>query len=115
MAMSFSHPDPSSPASIADASFGTSRRGFDQVEVRDFLRMVAAEFGRLRERERFLERELHTAHSGSGTPVAVDEATMTQVLGEEAVRVLTTARESANEIRTKAESGCCPDAERGER
>lgn len=100
--MSFSRPDPSSPTSIADASFGTSRRGYDQAEVRDFLRMVAAEFGRLSERERFLERELHAAQAevGSGS---VDEATMTQMLGEEAVRVLTTARESANEIRDKAE------------
>lgn len=102
MAMSFSRPDPSSPTSIADASFGTSRRGFDQAEVRDFLRMVAAEFGRLRERERFLERELNEAQAEGGG-VVVDEAMMTQMLGEEAVRVLTTARESANEIRDKAE------------
>jgi DivIVA domain-containing protein len=102
MAMSFSRPDPSSPTSIADASFGTSRRGFDQAEVRDFLRMVAAEFGRLSERERFLERELHAAQA-EGSRVTVDEAMMTQILGEEAVRVLTTARESANEIRDKAE------------
>ena len=103
MAMSFSRPDPSSPTSIADASFGTSRRGFDQAEVRDFLRMVGAEFGRLRERERFLERELDTAQAQSDVRGPVDEETMIQVLGEESVRVLTTARESANEIRSKAE------------
>ena len=30
MAMSFVRPDPSSPSSVADAAFGTSRRGFDQ-------------------------------------------------------------------------------------
>jgi DivIVA domain-containing protein len=101
--MSFSRPDPSSPASIADASFGTSRRGFDQAEVREFLRMVAAEFGRLRERERFLERELDTARAQGDVRGPVDEETMIQVLGEESVRVLTTARESANEIRSKAE------------
>jgi DivIVA domain-containing protein len=65
MAMSFSRPDPSSPTSIADASFNTSRRGYDQAEVRDFLRMVAAEFGRLSERERFLERELHAAQAAA--------------------------------------------------
>ena len=66
MAMSFARPDPSSPASVADAAFGTSRRGFDQTEVRDFLRMVAAELGRLQERERFLERELRTAQTSPG-------------------------------------------------
>jgi DivIVA domain-containing protein len=103
MAMSFSRPDPSSPTSIADASFGTSRRGFDQTEVKDFLRMVAAEFGRLRERERFLERELSTAQNHDGAPATIDEDLVMRLLGEEAVRVLTTARESANEIREKAE------------
>ncbi len=103
MAMSIPRPDPSSPTSIADASFGTSRRGFDQAEVRDFLRMVAAEFGRLRERERFLNGELQAAQDQRNVRGPVDEETMIKVLGEESVRVLTTARESANEIRSKAE------------
>ena len=38
MAMSFSRPDPASPEAVADASFNTTRRGFDQNAVRDFLR-----------------------------------------------------------------------------
>lgn len=102
--MSFSRPDPSSPASIADASFNTGRRGFDQAEVRDFLRMVAAEFGRLRERERFLERELQAAQADPDLQNArLDDEAMTRLLGEEAMRVLLTARESSNEIREKAE------------
>jgi len=102
--MSFARPDPSSPASIADAGFGTTRRGFDQDEVRDFLRMVAAELGRLQERERFLERELRTTQSNPDLDsVQFDDQTLTRLLGEETTRVLTTARESAAEIRTKAE------------
>ncbi len=104
MAMSFTRPDPSSPASVADAAFGTGRRGFDQGEVRDFLRMVAAELGRLQERERFLERELRTAQSNPDlASVQLDDQTLTRLLGEETARVLTTARESAAEIRQKAE------------
>ncbi len=104
MAMSFARPDPSSPASVADAAFGTGRRGFDQGEVRDFLRMVAAELGRLQERERFLERELRSAQSNPDlTSVQMDEQSLTRLLGEETARVLTTARESAAEIRQKAE------------
>jgi DivIVA domain-containing protein len=104
MAMSVARPDPSSPASIADAAFGTGRRGFDQGEVRDFLRMVAAELGRLQERERFLERELRTAQANADTAsVQLDEQSLTRLLGEETARVLTTARESAAEIRQKAE------------
>ncbi len=54
MAMSFSRPDPASPAQVADATFSTGRRGFDQNEVRDFLRMVSAELSRLQERQLFL-------------------------------------------------------------
>jgi DivIVA domain-containing protein len=104
MAMSFARPDPSSPASVADAAFGTGRRGFDQGEVRDFLRMVAAELGRLQERERFLERELRTAQANPDLASAqLDEQALTRLLGEETARVLTTARESAAEIRQKAE------------
>lgn len=104
MAMSFTRPDPSSPASVADAGFSTSRRGFDQAEVRDFLRMIAAELGRLQERERFLERELRTAQSNPDLSTAqLDDAALTRLLGEETARVLTTARESAAEIRQKAE------------
>jgi DivIVA domain-containing protein len=104
MAMSFSRPDPASPAAVADASFGTGRRGFDQGEVRDFLRMVAAELGRLQERERFLERELRDAQSNPDlNAVELDDAALTRLLGEETARVLTTARASANEIRDKAE------------
>jgi DivIVA domain-containing protein len=104
MAMSLARPDPSSPASIADAAFGTGRRGFDQSEVRDFLRMVAAELGRLQERERFLERELRVAQANPDlSSVQLDEQSLTRLLGEETARVLTTARESAAEIRQKAE------------
>lgn len=102
--MSFARPDPSSPASIADAGFSTGRRGFDQGEVRDFLRMIAAELGRLQERERYLERELRTAQSNPDlASVQLDDAALTRLLGEETARVLTTARESAVEIRQKAE------------
>jgi DivIVA domain-containing protein len=104
MAMSFARPDPSSPASVADAAFGTTRRGFDQNEVRDFLRMVAAELGRLQERERFLERELRTAQTNPDLDnVRFDDATLTRLLGEETARVLSTAREASAEIREKAE------------
>lgn len=104
MAMSFARPEPSSPASVADAAFSTGRRGYDQTEVRDFLRMVAAELGRLRERERFLERELRTAQTDPDlNSVMLDDQTLIRMLGEETTRVLNTARESAAEIRRNAE------------
>ena len=102
--MSFSRPDPASPAQVADATFPTGRRGFDQNEVRDFLRMVSSELSRLHERERFLERELQTAQEQADpASVRLDDETLTRMLGEETARVLNAARESSQEIRAKAE------------
>ncbi len=104
MAISFSRPDPSSPAAVGSASFPTNRRGFDQGEVRDFLRMVSAELARLQERERFLENELRTLQTrGMSAPGRLDEETVTTLLGEEAARVLSTARDASVQIRERAE------------
>ena len=106
MALSFTRPDPASPASVSAAQFPVSRRGYDQAEVRDFLRMVAAEQARLQERERSLERELKALQAVKSSPItAMDEETATRMLGEEAARVLQTAREGAAQIRTRAEEG----------
>ena len=104
MAISFSRPDPSSPAAVSAASFNVSRRGFDQAEVRDFLRMVSAEMARLQERERFLESELKAMQTrGMSAPGMLDEEVVTTLLGEEAARVLGTAREASSQIRLRAE------------
>jgi DivIVA domain-containing protein len=106
MAISFTRPDPSSPSSVASASFTTARKGFEPAEVREFLRMVAAELARLQERERFLERELRTAQrSTSPTSVALDEDLVTKMLGEEAARILHTARDAASNIKIRSEEG----------
>lgn len=106
MAISFSRPDPSSPRAVAAASFSTARRGFDQDEVRELLRMVAAELGRLQERERFLGRELRESQRNPhATAVAIDEEVVTKLLGEEATRILQVAREAAAKIKLHAEEG----------
>ena len=104
MAISFSRPDPSSPAAVGAASFPVARRGFDQGEVRDFLRMVATELARLQERERFLETEMRAMQTrGMSSPGRLDEETVTTLLGEEAARVLSTARDASTQIRERAE------------
>lgn len=103
MAISFSRPDPSSPAAVGAAQFSVGRRGFEQEEVRDFLRMVSAELARLQERERFLETELRTLQTqGVSSPGVLDEETVMRVLGEETARVLTAAREAAQQMRNRA-------------
>ncbi len=106
MAVSISRPDPTSPASVAEAKFSTVRRGYDQDEVRELLQGVAAELGRLRDREVHLERELRTAQSRAvdGTDL-LDDETVARLLGEETLHVLQTARESASQIKIRAEEG----------
>jgi cell division septum initiation protein DivIVA len=89
---------------VGSAAFPVNRRGFDQGEVRDFLRMVSAELARLQERERFLENEMRTMQTrGMSAPGRLDEETVTTLLGEEAARVLTTARDASTQIRDRAE------------
>jgi hypothetical protein len=66
--------------------------------------MVAAELARLQERERFLDRELRNAQRGAtNANVALDEEVVTRLLGEEAARILSTAREAASSIKVRAE------------
>jgi DivIVA domain-containing protein len=104
MSISFSRPDPSSPAAVGAAAFSVGRRGFDQNEVKEFLRMVAAELARLQEREKFLERELRSAQTRAiSEPGALTEEMVTELLGEETARIIAAAREAALQIRERAE------------
>jgi DivIVA domain-containing protein len=104
--------DPSSPASIAVAEFTTGRRGYDQAEVRSFLQTVSLELSRAKEREASVATELEAIRNEltvvkqttvSRSSVDLDEATVASLLGEEAARVLTTAREGAAQLRARAE------------
>jgi DivIVA domain-containing protein len=104
MVLSFSRPDPSSPSAVAGASFSSARRGFDQAEVRDFLRMVSAEMSRLQERVVFLERELRDVkHAQPLVHAEMTEATIAELLGEETARIIEAAREAAHKIKERSE------------
>ena len=104
MAISFSRPDPSSPTAVAGATFPSSRRGFDQNEVRDFLRMVSAEISRQQERITVLERELLNAQQAAPAPqIELNEETITELLGEETARIVQAAREAAGKIKVRSE------------
>ena len=103
MGISFSRPDPGSPAAVGSAQFGVVRRGYDQEEVRDFLRMVSSELARVHDRVRFLESELKAQQTrGLSDPGALDEETIAALVGEETARVLAVAREAAQQIRAHA-------------
>src|SRR5438445_4373502 len=88
---------------VAHRGFSSSFRGFDQNEVRAYLRKVGEELRVLRERERELRKSLDEARRVATHPAPPDEATLMAVLGEEAGRVLQTAKEAAADIRAKAE------------
>jgi DivIVA domain-containing protein len=96
-------PDGLDSDDIARRTFEVKRRGYEQQEVRAFLHELSSLVARLRRegdemRERALRAE--AALERAGTP---DEAMLLERLGEETTSILTSARESAAEIRTKAE------------
>jgi len=102
MVMTPSRVDTTSPASIAAADFSIHRRGYDRDEVRSLLDRLAGEMRRLQGENTRLVDELSALRS-EGT--ALDEGMVADLLGEEAARVLSTAREAATQMKTKAEEG----------
>ena len=94
-------PDPSNPESIGAADFDTRRRGFDPMQVRAYLKVLARELARLREREAELQTVIVDAR-GHAPPVAeFDEERATVLLGEETTRVLAAARGAAADKLTR--------------
>lgn len=91
---------------IAEHTFGTHRRGFAPDEVRAYLQSLADQVQALQQYIAHLEQEAPVAPAQpapAADPPALDAHTVTRLVGEETGRVLETAREAANEIRTKAE------------
>ena len=87
---------------VAARTFATSFRGFDQAEVRLFLKRVADELLALADNERQLRQSLDEARERAAHP-ELDENALTAALGEQTTRVLQSAREAATDIRDKAE------------
>lgn len=98
--------DPKSPSSVASAQFSTARRGYATEEVSALLSDVAAELDRLQARETELLAELDQLRAErDGSSEQLDEATAARLVDEETLRVLQTARESASQIKVRAEEG----------
>jgi len=90
------------PDDITRRSFPVVFRGYDQDQVRRFLKKVGDELTAARQREHELREALETARNTLAHP-ELDEATLTAALGEETTRILRSAREAAADMRTKAE------------
>jgi DivIVA domain-containing protein len=102
--------DSSSPAAVATATFSQVRKGYDSNEVRSFLQEVSAALTRAQTAEADARARLDTAlveleslKAKPHVPAELDEATVSNLLGQEAARVLTTAREGAASLRARVE------------
>ena len=91
------------PEAIARMTFPTSFRGYDPEHVRGFLESIAMELREAHDHEIALELALEAAEARTESIQRPDETQLTELLGEETVRVLLAAREAAAEIRSKGE------------
>ncbi len=94
------------PERVAHAEFRTGFRGLDSTEVRSFLARVASELRTMLDREAELVARLETAEERNTVlaPAPLDIRQVSEMLGQEAARVLTTAREAAADITARAEA-----------
>jgi DivIVA domain-containing protein len=103
---------PSSPSrdsrltaeAVAGRTFSLTKRGYAEGEVRSFLRLVADDLGAALARERELSARVRDLEEQARRPVLPpSDDDLIRALGEETARVLGQARESAIELRNKAE------------
>jgi DivIVA domain-containing protein len=93
-----------SPEAIAERSFSQVKRGYAESEVRAYLRMVSSDFAAAAARERELAARVRELEDQLRKPVLPpSDQDLITALGEETARVLGQARESALELRAKAE------------
>ncbi|MBA2325083.1 MAG: DivIVA domain-containing protein [Actinobacteria bacterium] len=98
-----------SPEDVAYRSFKGAKRGISESEVREFLQEVAGELAAAVGRERDLlaqihqrEEHIHRLEERIAHPPPPTEEEALDYLGEETARVLRSAQEAADEIRSKA-------------
>lgn len=88
---------------IATRGFAAAFRGISELEVRNFLKRVAAEIDVARAREEELNGQVDELRRQLEDPPLVTEDRLLDALGEETARVLRSAQESAEQIRARAE------------
>ncbi len=92
------------PEAIAERQFSQVKRGYAESEVRAYLRMVSSDFATAAARERELTARVRELEDQLQRPVLPpSDQDLIAALGEETARVLGQARESAIELRNKAE------------
>ncbi len=97
-------PDIRNPKTIAEASFSSSFRGYDQLEVRAFLQTLSRQLRDLDDLRAEADALVAEAKRELEAAQLVDEEVLAAKLGEDAVRILQTARDSATERLEAAET-----------
>ena len=96
----------------SEHGFRLVRRGYDPAEVQAFAAAVVDELEALRRQNADLDRQVRTLeaqqHQLQSRPApaapVVDEATVASFLGEESLRVMAAVRQTAEDIKARAES-----------
>ncbi len=91
------------PEEIASRGFASAFRGVSETDVRNYLKRVADEVAIARERELELMDQVSELRSLLSSPPPVTEQALLDSLGEETARVLRSAQDAAEEIRSRAE------------
>lgn len=91
------------PETVMSRSFTSAFRGYHPAEVRQFLKRVSDEMAASAGREVELRCALQDALARAAHP-ELDEATVTNVLGEHAARLIASARDTAASIAAEAEA-----------
>lgn len=96
--------NPAKPFDVAAATFPLIRRGFDPTQVSWFLQTVAEDIAGHEMRAQQLEADLATARQELSAASRIDEVTVAHFLGEESARMLTAARDTAQDLTERAEA-----------
>jgi DivIVA domain-containing protein len=91
------------PEQIAQRTFASSFRGYSEADVRGFLKRISDELVVTRDREAELLSVIDDLEGQLRAPRPLNEPEMLDALGAETTRLLRSAREAADEIRTKGE------------
>src|SRR3954447_1245055 len=90
------------PSQLAARSFGTGFRGYDQDEVRAFLRRVAAGIEHVLEEQAALRLQVEELERRLAEPPQLSDEQIAAALGEETAKVIASAKQASTEIRANA-------------
>src|SRR4051812_27407873 len=91
------------PTQLASRAFGTGFRGYDQDEVRAFLRRVSAGIEHMLEEQAALRLQVEELQRRLAEPPQLSDEEIAAALGDETAQVIASARQAATEMRAKAE------------